>query len=446
MRIIIAGAGEVGFHVAKMLSNEEHDIILIDKSEDRLSYVASHLDVGTLRGNAMSIRLLEGAGVQDADLLIAATSEEATNITTAVIAKHLGVRRTIVRISNPEFQLEKEKVDMARLGIDFMVFPEDLAAREVYRLIKLSALTDSFEFGNGHLTLTGMVVEPQADLVGKNMIEAARIDPQLEFTAVAIQRNNRTLIPRGDTVIRSGDHAYFISKPGCIDRLMSMAGKIPFDIRNIMVLGGGLIGREFAKLTQDRYKVKLIEMNKDRCFQLADELPATLVVHGNGGNVEFLEEEGIGEMDAFVALTGDSEANIISCLVAKNRGVNRTIALVENIDYISLSQNIGIDTLINRKVITINNIFRHVREGKVEAITSLHGVESELLEFSVHAQCRILGVPIKKLSFPRDAIIAGVIRDEDGFIANGNTTIEEGDRVVVFTLPGAIHQVEKFFK
>jgi len=446
MKIVIAGAGEVGFHVAKMLSHEDHDITLIDRSDDRLAHAESHIDVRFLKGNALSIQLLEEAGVKESDLMIAATSSEETNITVSIIGKHLGVKRTIVRISNPEFQLEEEKVDMRKLGIDAMVFPEDLAAKEIFRLIKISSLTDSFEFGEGRLSLTGLKIEDDAPLVGKNLIEAAQINPELKFTAVAIQRKNKTLIPRGDTVFKRNDHAYFISHPKCVDNLIEYAGKETYEIKNIMILGGGLIGKVFAKMIQDKYHVKLIEADKAKCFDLAEELAQTMVIHGDGSNVEFLEEEGIEEMDAFISVTGDSETNIISCLVAKNHGVRRTIALVENIDYISLSQDIGIDTLINKKMITINEIFRHVREGKVEALTSLHGVESEVLEFNVHQGCKIKDLPIKKLKFPRDAIIAGVVRGEESFIADGNTFIEAGDRVVVFTLPSAVHKVEKFFK
>jgi trk system potassium uptake protein len=446
MHIIIAGAGQVGFHVAKMLSNEGHDIVLIDKADDRLSYAESHIDVSVLKGNAISISLLEAAGVRQADLLIAATSSEETNITTAILGKHLGAKRTIVRISNPEFQLENERIDLSQMGIDSMVFPEDLAAKEICRLLKLSGLTDSFEFGDGKLVLTGLVIEEGASLIGQNMIEAAQAHPNLRFTVVAIQRNNRTLIPRGDTVFRIRDHAYFISHAGCAKEIMSMAGKQPFDIHHVMILGGSLIGREFARLVQQDYKVKLIELNREKSFELADQLIHTMVINGDGSDVELLEEEGIDDMDAFVAVTGDSETNIISCLVAKNHGVKRTIALVENMDYISLSQNIGIDTLINKKMITINNIFRHVRAGEVEALTSLHGVDSEVLEFRVHQDCRIANIPLKKMQFPRDAIIAGVIRGDDSFIADGQTTIQTDDRVVVFSLPAAIHRVEKFFK
>jgi trk system potassium uptake protein TrkA len=445
MKIIIAGAGEVGFHVAKMLSHEDHDIILIDQDDERLAYAESHIDVGTLKGNSVSIQILEEAGVSQASLLIAATHSEETNITTAIIGKHLGAERTIIRISNPEFKIEKEKVDMAQLGIDSMVFPEDLAAKEIYRLMNRSGLTDVFEFGDGQLLLTGLVIEEGSPFVGLNLIEAVQLNPATRFTSVAIQRGHKTLIPRGDTVFKANDHAYFISGQDCVDELMELAGKKQEKIRNIMILGGGLIGRLFAKLTQHKFKVRILDKDKDLCFEMAEELSESLVICGDGSDVDFLEEEGISEMDAFIALTNDSETNIISCLVAKNHGVNTTIARVENMDYINLSQNIGIDTLINIKMIAINNIFRHVRKGEVVSLTSLHGVDSEVLEFEVHKNCSIADVPIKKIGFPRDAIIAGVIRGQESFIASGNTTIELGDRVVVFTLPTAVHKVEKFF-
>jgi len=446
MRIIIAGAGEVGFHVARMLANEDHDIVIIDVDENRLKHVESHLDVGTIKGNAVSIQLLEESGVKDADLLISATSFEEINITTAIIGKHLGAKRTIARISNPEFQIEKEKLDMEQLGIDAMVFPEDLAAKEIFRLIELSSATDSFEFGDGKLALTGMIVEKHAPIVKKSLIETVKLIPEIQFTVVAIQRNHRTIIPRGDTHFQAGDHIYVISKPSCIQHITQLSGRSGVQIKNIMILGGGLIGRLFAKMVEKNYNVRLIEIDKEKSFKLADELTETLVINGDGSNVELLEDERIEDMDAFIAVTGDSETNIISCLVAKNHGVQRAIALVENIDYISLSQNIGIDTLINKKMIAINNIFRYVREGHVEAITSLHGVESEILEFVVHDTCKVTNNPIRKLNFPRDAVIAGVIRGDESFTASGDIQIEEGDRVVVFSLPGAIHRVEEYFK
>jgi len=322
-----------------------------------------------------------------------------------------------------------------------------LAAKEIFRLIKRSSLTDSFEFGEGRLTLTGVVLEENAPIVDKNIIEAVQLIPGLNFTVAAIQRKTKTIIPRGDTRFLSGDHIYFISHPERLGDIMNLTGKQKVQIRNIMILGGGLIAGLFAKKAQQKYNVKLIEVNKDRCFELANELNQTLVIHGDGSDVELLEEEGISEMDAFIAVTPNSDTNIISCLVAKNHGVTRTIALVENIDYISLSQNIGIDTLINKKLITVNNIFRYVREGRVAALTSLHGVDSEILEFIVHKNSKITEASIKNLTdFPREAVIGGIVRGKKAMIATGDLQIKEHDHVVVFTLSSCIQKIESFFK
>ncbi|MFK7970053.1 MAG: Trk system potassium transporter TrkA [Bacteroidia bacterium] len=447
MKIIIAGAGEVGYHLAKILADEEHDIVLIDKREDALAHASSHIDVSTLRGNVISVKMLEDAGVNGADLLIAATSEEEVNITTAIIGKSLGAKRTIARISNPEFQDQKDKIDLSTLGIDAMVFPEDLAAKEIFRLIKRSNLTDSFDYGGGRLTLTGIILNEYAPLTGKTVSEGATIIPGLKYTVVALLRKGETIIPRGDTIFMPEDHLFFISHPERLEDIRKLAGKEKIAIKNIMILGGSLIGRITAGLLESKYQVKLIDSDKEKCFDLADELSETMVLHGDGSDVEMLEEEGIGEMDAFIAVTGNSETNIIASLVAKNRGVERTIALVENIDYITLSQNIGIDTFINKKLITVNNIFRFVREGKVAALTSLHGVESEVLEFIVQPKSKVTKTAIKDLKgFPRGAVIGGIIRKGKSFIAEGDTVIKEDDHVVVFSLPSCIHTIEEFFK
>jgi trk system potassium uptake protein TrkA len=447
MKIIIAGAGEVGFHLAKMLAHESHDITLIDFDEAKLNYAESHIDVQVVSGNASSIQLLKDCGIGEADLLIAATSIENTNIIVSILGKKLGAARTIARINNPEFQSDENTGYMNDLGIDVMVFPEYLAAKDIHRLIRRSALTDSFEFGEGRLSLTGIVLEDSSELVGKNLIQlASELPKSIQFTLVAVSRNNQTIIPRGDTFLKAQDHVYFISMPECIGDIIKLAGKEKVEVKNVMILGGGLIGRLLAQRIEQKYSVKLVEADKAKCFRLADTLSDTLVIHGDGRDVELLEEEGISDMDAFISVTGNSETNIISCLVAKNHGVKRTIALVENIEYISLSQNIGIDTLINKKLIAVHDIFRFVREGQVEHVTSLHGIESEILEFIVPDNSRITRNPIRALNFPRLAVIAGIVRGRKSYIASGDFEIQGGDHVVVFTIPKAIHEVEKFFK
>ena len=446
MRIIIAGAGDVGFHLAKLLAYEEHDIVLIDKDGDLLNVASHNLDVATTKGNSTSFQVLEEADVKNADLLICVTSSEETNITTAIIGKHLGAKKTIARVQNVEYIFDKESLDLRELGIDEIISPESLAAKEIKRLLKEAALTDSFEFDNGKLVLVGVMIDANSALEGKTLHEASHLNPDNNFITVAILRDNQTIIPRGDNKFEIGDHAYFIAEPTGTDRVLELAGKPKIGIKNIMVLGGSQVGYHTAKRLSRKFNVKLIEKNKEKAFELADELKNVMVINGDCRDVELLQEEGIENMDAFIAVTGNSETNIMSSLVAKKHKVKKTISLVENMDYIHLSQNIGVDTMINKKLIAANFIFRYIRKGDVISLTSIHGVDAEILEFIVKVDSEITKDNIKDLEFPKEAIIGGVVRNGVGHIAMGDFQFRPKDRVVVLCRPGCIHSVESFFK
>jgi len=445
MRVIIAGVGNVGFHLAKLLSQEGQDIVLIDKVADKLKQASNSVDAATIKGTSTSYSVLEEAGVADADLLIAVTSSEEANIATAIIAKHLGAKRTIARISNTEFLYQKDKLNLKHLGIDDVISPESLAAREIKRLLKEVAVTDSFEFEKGLLQLIGVNIDSKSPLKGKSMLEVAKINPDQSFMTVAILRENETIIPYGDTCFEENDHAYFIAQPDGVEKLLFLTGKKKEGVKNVMILGGSRVGFHAAKLLSARYNVKIIERNAQKCFDLADQLPDAIVINGDGRNVELLEEESINEMDAFVAVTGDSETNIISCLVAKKMGVKKTIAMVENMDYIHLSQSIGVDTLINKKLIAANFIFRHIRQGEIVSIASIHGVDAEILEFEVQETSKITRQELRNLDFPKAAIIGGVIRDGKGLTTPGNFKFEPKDRVVVLSKLECIKKVEEYF-
>lgn len=446
MRIIIAGAGDLGFHLAKLLAFEEQDIILIDQDNSVLEHASAHLDVHTIRGSSTSYSILQEANVSKADLLIAVTSIEETNLTTAIIGKTLGAKRTVARISNIEFLHQREKLDLKNIGIDEIISPESLAAKEIKRLLKQSALTDTFDFEKGMLSLVGISVDENSELKDKTLTDTAYLNPDHNFTTVAILRDNETIIPHGENKFQLNDHAYFITEPGGLDRVMSLAGKESFEIKNIMILGGSKIGINTARQLSKKYNIKMIEQDKEKCFTLADELPDTMIINGDGRDIDLLKEEGIDRMDAMVAVTGNSETNIISCLVAKNNGVKKTIAAVENIDYIHLSQNIGVDTLINKKLIAANFIFRYIRQGEVLNITSIHGVDAEILEFEVQPNSKILEHELRNLDFPRTAIIGGVIRKGIGHTVRGSFHFQPKDRVVVLSRPECISKVESFFK
>ncbi|MEG3657268.1 Trk system potassium transporter TrkA [Arenibacter palladensis] len=448
MKIIIAGAGEVGFHLAKLLSYESQNITLIDSNKDSLSYADSHLDIRVLRGDATSIAILKDAQVEKSDLVIGVTSSETTNITLCMLAKQLGCKRTIARISNAEFIHNKEAIRFSDLGIDELISPEALAATEIQLLLNQSAFNNTYEFEEGLLIMVGVSLPSTAPFVGKTVKEAAQIFSELHFMPIAIQRmgTQYTIVPRGDTVFKENDQVYFITSREGLDELYKLTGKEKKDIKNVMILGGSKVGFKTARdLCRNRFNVKLIEKSKEKAFDLADELPNALIINGDGRNVELLEEENLEAMDAFVAVTGNSETNIMSCLVAKSKNVKKTIALVENMDYFQLSHSIGIDTLLNKKLLAANNIFRHIRKGEIVAMTRLNNLNAEILEFIVKPTSQVNGQIIRELEFPKEATIGGVIRDNQGIIALGGFRITEGDRVVVCCLPSAIPKIEKLF-
>lgn len=446
MKIIIAGAGDVGFHLAKLLVLEDHEITVIDLNEAKLAQLSKQLDVVAIKGNATSFSVLEEANVSEADLFISVTESEEANISTSIIAKHLGAKRTIARIQNIEFLVRKDKLDLYDLGIDEIISPESLAGREIKRLLREIALTDSFDFDGGKLSLIGLPIHENSPLSGKTLLEASKLDPTNSFITVAILRDNQTIIPHGDDTFEVNDHAYFIALPSAIDKVIMLSTREKKQgLKRVMVLGGSKVGINASKQLSKKYNVKLIEIDKEKCFELADMLPNVMVINGDARDVELLEEEGIDETDAFIAVTGNSETNIISCLVAKNHKVKKTIALVENVDYIHLSQSIGVDTMINKKLIAANFIFRYIRKGDIINLTSIHGVDAEVLEFVIKVESKITRDTLRSLDLPDSVIIAGVIRKGEAIIPKGDFQFRPKDRAVVLCKPEAIQQVEEYF-
>lgn len=448
MKIIIAGAGEVGFHLAKLLSYESQEITLIDINKESLNYADTHLDIKVIRGDATSIAILREGRVDTCDLLISVTASETTNITVCVLAKQLGAKRTIARISNTEFINYKDEVGFTRFGIDELISPEALAASEIELSLRQSSFSDTYEFEQGALTMAGLTLSKSASFVGKRVKEAAKIFPEIHFIPIAIQRQGAqyAIIPRGDTVFREGDNVVFITSEGGGEELCRLTGRVNTDIKNVMILGGTEIGFKAARdLCEKGFNIKLLEGDKERAFDIADKLPDVLVIKSDGRKVDVLDEENIANMDAFIAVGDNSETNIMSCLVAKSKGVKKSIALVENMDYFELSHSIGIDTLINKKLLAANSIFRYIRKGEVVAMTKLSNMNAELLEFEVKSTSAICNKLIKNVDFPRSAIIGGVIRGDVGYIALGNFKIQEGDKIVVCSLLRSIKRVEQLF-
>ncbi|MCB1156753.1 MAG: Trk system potassium transporter TrkA, partial [Leptospiraceae bacterium] len=405
MRVIIAGAGEVGFHLAKLLANEKHDIVLIDIDQEKLKTASNQLDVVTVKGYSISYKALQDSNVSDSDLFIAVTSSEETNIATAIIAKQLGAKKTIARVNNVEFISTRQQFDIKKLGIDEIISPETLASREIKRLLKEIVLTDSIDFDNGKLSLIGITLDERSILIGKSQAETSHLNPNNDFLTVSILREQKTLIPRGSTVFELGDHVYFIAEPEGLERVLNLSGKKRIEVKNVMILGGGKIGQNAARKLSSIYNVKLIEENRDKCIELAGQLDDVLVLNTDGRNFDELKSEGVGDTDAFIAVTGNSEMNIISCLMAKQHGAKKTICLVENMNYIHLSQMIGVDTMINKKLLAANFIFRYIRQGTVVTFKSIPGVDVEILEFEIKENSKITSAPLKDLNFPKSAIV-----------------------------------------
>tara|TARA_B100001778_G_scaffold136157_1_gene112138 strand:- start:289 stop:1626 length:1338 start_codon:yes stop_codon:yes gene_type:complete len=445
MKIIIAGSGEVGSHLAKLLSYESQEITLIDSNDEKLTFPNSQLDIRVVQGDCTSISILNKANISEADLFVGVTAGESTNLTACFLAKQLGAKKTIARISNPEL-LENENIDFSNLGISELVSPELLTSKEINMVINRAEFTDPFEFDDGALITLGLSATHTSTFVGKTVVEAAEIFPETHFFPISIKRDDKTIIPRGDTVFHSGDHIVFMTEPGGEEELLKLSGQNNGEIKNVMILGGGRVGKKVAEdLSSDSISVKLVEINKERAEELAEELAECLVIYGDGTNSELLDEEHLDQMDAFIAVTGDSETNIMSSLIAKAKGINKTIALVDNLDYYKLTQISGIDTLINKKLLAADAISKHVHKAEVVAISQLDNMDAELLEFVVKENSKVCNKTIKDLDFPRCAIIAGVIRDGKGYIVLGDFKVLSDDRIVVCCLNDSIQKVEKLF-
>jgi len=444
MKIIVAGAGEVGTHLAKMLSSEFHDIIVIDPDEERLRNIDSNLDILTITGSATSMEVLKEARVKKTDLFIAVTHSEETNITAAIIAKKLGAKKSIARVDNNEF-IEPENIShFISLGIDYLIYPERIASREIVDLMGHAEIFESVDFSGGKLSLYVLKLNENALVINQTLSEVAK-NKELEFRAVAISRNGNTIIPRGDDEFQLNDLAYVVTNKSGIKDVLRYGGKKKIDIKNVMILGGSRIGKRTAKSLENRFNIKLIEIDKEKSIQLADELQNTLVVNGDGRNIDLLNEEGLSKMDTFIAVTGNSEINILSCVLAKKMGVKKTIAEIENIDYIDLGESMGIDTIINKKLSTAGRIFKFTLSAEVETMKCLTGSDADVLEFIAKTDSKITKGSLKTIDFPKDAIVGGIIRGEKAFIAKGNTRIMADDRVVVFALPPAVKKLDNFF-
>ena len=442
MKIVIAGAGEVGTHLAKLLSNENQDITIIDSDEVKLLKIESY-NMLTYVGNPVSFKTLRNAGAENCDLFIAVTPFETDNVLACEIAKTLGAEKAVARIDNYDFLREENRSFFTDKGINDLIYPEYLAAEEMEIALKRAWVRNWFELCNGELIIVGVKIRENAKMVGMPLRDLFKMSNYAHISA--IKRNHETIIPRGNDYIRANDIVYIATTNGDMQNIRTLCGKSDINVKNLMIMGGSRIAVQLAMRVGDDYKITILDSDINRCEELAERLPNCNIIHGDGRNFEILEEEGIEDMDAFIALTENSEANILSCLAAKEYGVKKTIAEVENIQFISVAEALNIGTIINKKLLASSRIFQFLLDSDSTNAKCLALADAEVTELVAKKGSKITNAKIKDLNLSRDLTIAGMLRDGKGYLVQGDTQIQEGDHVVVFCLSGAIHKVEKLF-
>lgn len=444
MKIIIAGSGEVGYYLAQLLEKKYRDIVMIDVEKEKLGMVEKELGIATVQGDSTSYATLQCAGVIRADLLISVTSDEAANLTTCIIGKKLGAKFTIARISNLEYLKSKNILDLKDLGIDDLISPESLAAREIKKVLKTPVITEAMDIRDGALSLFGVNLDDGAAVIDKAISETATLIPDNSFMVVAVHRKNETIIPNGQTVLRKGDHLYFVSTPDNKEKVLEYAGKKAIQIKNVMIIGGSRTGKYTAMKLSQIYNVKLIEKDPNRCNYLAKLIPKVQIVQGDGTDIQLLSDEHLNLYDAIIAVTGNSETNIFTSMIAREAGVKKTIAMVDNLGLVDYLHKIGIDTFLNKKIAAANFIFQTVHKGS--ELSQLYGINAEIHEFIIKEKSKFVQKSIKELSIPENSIFIGVVRNNKGLITLGNLKLEAGDTALVLTLPENIQKISSIFK
>ncbi|MCR4582067.1 MAG: Trk system potassium transporter TrkA [Prevotella sp.] len=446
MKIIIAGAGAVGTHLSKLLSNEHRDCVLIEENEERLEGL-SDFDIMTYNAPPTSLKALKEAGTSDADLFVGVTPEESTNLTACILAHKLGAKKTVARIDNYEY-LSPHNLELFReLGVNSLVYPEVLAAIDIINGLKNSWVRQRMDIRGGALVLLGIKLRETAEILNQPLRDLC--GPTDPYHIVAIKRDGESIIPGGMDELRVNDLAYFMTTRDYIPYIRKIVGKEHYaDVKNVIIMGGGKTAVRAALTMPDYMNVKIIEHNAERCEKLNQLLDdsKTMVIHGDGRDLGLLEEEGISNTQAFVALTGNAETNILACLTAKNLGVRKTIAMVENLDYISMAESLDIGTIINKKTVAANHIFQMLLGADVDNLRSLMLVDADVAEFTATEGSRVTKHAVKDLGLPGGATIGGLVRNGVGMLVNGNSRIEAGDSVMVFCHEHKIDKVEKFFK
>ena len=445
MKIIIAGAYAIGTYLAQFLSRNKYDIILIDEQEENLNKIGQNYDLLTLQGKPTSIKVLKEAGAKHADLFIAVDLKETVNITACTMAHHLGAKKTVAKIDNPEYMEPKNQDFFKQLGIDSLIYPELLAAKDIINGLKMSWVRQRWDVQDGALFMLGIKLRKTCEILDKPLRDIS--GPDDPYHVVAIKRKNETIIPGGNETLQQEDLAYFMTTKEYIPYIRKLTGKEHYvDVKNVMIMGGGRTAVRSVKIMPEYMNVKVIERSIDRCEYLNEMFDESqLVINGDGRDTDLLVEEGIRHTQAFVALTPNAETNILACLAAKSLGVKKTIAAVENFDYVDMAANLDIGTIINKKAIAASYIYQMLLDANVDNVRFLMSVDADVAEFIPVQGSKITQKPIKDMNLPSGMTIGGLVRHGEGMLVSGNTQIEAGDIVVVFCYNTNMKKVEQLF-
>jgi trk system potassium uptake protein len=446
MRILIIGAGDVGFHLAKQLSEEHHDVVVIEQDRERVRVIEDAMDALVIEGNGASLTILERAGIARTDLLLAVTSQDEINLMACLSASQYEVPKRIARVSKPDYYDHTGILPPERLGVDLMINPERECALETYQLLHSGAATEFAQFEGGLVQLIGIRVKPDAPVVGKRLLEIGRSAAGLQALVVAISRGRQTIIPAGGTRVEAGDQVFVLGEPSHLPEVLPFAGYTRFDLRRVIVAGGSREAWFLAHMLEDhRIDCTILESDRRRALELAEELSRALVFHGDATDLDLLEMEAIGDADGFVAYTGNDETNLLSCLLAKSLGARKVISLIDRFDYLPLVAQVGVDAAVSPRLAAVNAILSYARRGSVLAVATLKGTTAEGIEFDVSARFPYVGRPLANSRYPTGSIIGAILRGDRVIIPEGTDTIEVGDRVIVFALPDVRSAVEELF-
>jgi trk system potassium uptake protein TrkA len=445
MKIVIIGAGEVGLFLAKRLSYEKHDLVIIDVDPEKCAYAQEALDVSVIQGNASSQSVLKEAGLESADMLIAASGIDEINVLACMVASKMGVKRKIARVRNPDYYDESSILKPQDVGVDLFIHPEEEVITEITRLLMRASASEVIEFENGKILMVGLKLDANCPNLNKPLKDIGSDKERENFRVVAMLKGEKTIIPTGNDYFNKNDQIFVVTKKETLPQVLSLTGKTDQKLDKIMILGGGKIGRGLAERLEKMIDVILIESNREKSVKLASQLKRTAVFQADGTEIDILAREGILNMDAFVAVTSDDETNIISCLLAKHLGIQKTIALVNKSTYLPLMPAIGIDSTVNVRISTASAILRFIRRGSILSAATFHGIDAEVIEFEIKKANKITKRPLKQLGLPEGALIAAIVRGDEVFVPYGNSSMEFGDKVIVFALPKAIPSIEKRF-